>query len=107
MSRFPTGFVVTSMGHTISYEVARRLVSSYVKPVKQKRRVGSLMKKKVAAEQKWNCGLCSHLLDHTYQVDHITPLFRGGSNERYNLMAVCPHCHAKKSYDEQLNYEKT
>jgi 5-methylcytosine-specific restriction endonuclease McrA len=102
MSRFPVGFVVTSMGHTISYEVARRLVSSYAKPIKQRRRVGTMMKKKVAAEQRWICGLCNRLLDHTYQVDHITPLFRGGSNERCNLMAVCPHCHAKKSYDEQM-----
>jgi len=102
MNRIPVGIVVTSMGHTISYEVARRLVSSYVAPTKHKRRVGSMLKKKVASEQKWICGLCSHLLDYTYQVDHITPLFRGGTNDRYNLMAVCPHCHAKKSYDEQL-----
>ena len=53
MNRFPTGFVITSMGHTISYEVARRLVSSYAKPIKQRRRVGTMMKKKVAAEQRW------------------------------------------------------
>jgi len=110
MYRFPTGFVVTSMGHTISYEVARRsyevarrLVSTYVAPTKHKRRVGSMLKKKVASEQKWICGLCSHLLDYTYQVDHITPLFKGGTNDRYNLMAVCPHCHAKKSYDERID----
>ena len=37
------------------------------------------------------CGLPST------QVDHITPLRRGGSNERANLQALAKSCHSRKT----------
>ena len=51
----------------------------------------------MAARQSWKCGLCHKLLDETYEVDHITPLYLGGSNEISNLMALDPVCHRKKT----------
>lgn len=73
---------------------------------KEKRKVSGLTKKKVAASQQWKCGNCSGLLDETYEVDHRLALFRGGSNEVENLVALCPHCHRKKTVDEQLDHLK-
>jgi len=69
---------------------------------REKRNVTGLMKKKVAASQEWKCGNCSKTLDETYEVDHKLALYKGGSNEPDNLVALCPHCHRKKTVEERL-----
>ena len=69
---------------------------------KEKRNVTGLTKKKVAADQQWKCGNCSQTLDETYEVDHKLALFKGGSNDISNLVALCPHCHRKKTVEERL-----
>lgn len=69
---------------------------------KEKRNVSGLMKKKVAAGQSWKCGSCTATLDETYEVDHRLALYKGGSNEESNLVALCPHCHRKKTVEERL-----
>ena len=60
-----------------------------------------LVKKRVAARQNWRCASCKSLLDETYELDHVEPLFKGGSNEEFNLQALCKRCHAMKSAVEQ------
>ena len=60
-----------------------------------------LVKKRVAARQKWRCATCNHMLDETFEIDHVTPLFRGGTNSEINLQALCKRCHAMKSALEQ------
>jgi len=69
---------------------------------REKRNVTGLMKKKVAASQSWKCGHCKSTLDETYEVDHILALYKGGSNDEANLVALCPHCHRKKTVEERL-----
>ena len=69
---------------------------------KEKRNVSQLMKKKVAASQKWLCAYCGELLDETYEVDHQVALFQGGDNSFENLKAVHPQCHRKKTVEERL-----
>ena len=63
--------------------------------------ISPLVKKRVAAQQKWRCASCQLLLDETYELDHFTPLFKGGSNDETNLQALCKRCHAMKSAMEQ------
>lgn len=65
------------------------------------RNVSNCKKKTVAARQSWKCGLCGQLLDETYEVDHIVPLYQGGTNELDNLMALDPICHKKKTFQQQ------
>lgn len=67
-----------------------------------KRLVSESTKKFVAAKQGWKCGLCQTTLDETYEVDHITPLHKGGSNDPTNLMALDPICHRKKTNADRL-----
>lgn len=67
------------------------------KPKRSNRQVTSLTKKIVASNQKWKCRYCGQLLDFTYEIDHIVPLFKGGGNEITNLQALCRNCHAKKT----------
>jgi predicted HNH restriction endonuclease len=69
---------------------------------KEKRNVSGLMKKKIAAGQQWKCGNCKATLDETYEVDHKLALFKGGSNDESNLVALCPNCHRKKTVEERL-----
>ena len=60
-----------------------------------------LVKKRVAAKQKWRCASCRSLLDETYEIDHIKPLFKGGTNVESNVQALCKRCHTMKSAVEQ------
>ena len=69
---------------------------------KEKRNVSGLLKKKVAAGQQWKCGTCTVTLDETYEVDHKLALYKGGSNDESNLVALCPNCHRKKTVEERL-----
>ena len=65
-----------------------------------KRNVSSLTKKMIASNQEWKCGSCKQILDYTYEIDHHIPLFKGGSNELTNLIALCRNCHGKKTLIE-------
>jgi 5-methylcytosine-specific restriction endonuclease McrA len=69
----------------------------------QKRNVTSLTKKMVASSQEWKCGTCEQTLDFTYEIDHHIPLFKGGTNEVSNLIALCRNCHGKKTLLENNN----
>jgi 5-methylcytosine-specific restriction enzyme A len=69
-----------------------------------KRLVSETVKKQVAARQQWMCGSCHRMLDETYEVDHVIPLYKGGSNDPSNLMALDPICHRKKTNADRLNW---
>jgi predicted HNH restriction endonuclease len=77
-------------------------VSSGLPTTKEKRNVTGLMKKRVAARQGWKCGKCGKMLDETYEVDHVIPLYKGGTNDESNLVGLCPHCHRTKTVDERI-----
>jgi hypothetical protein len=60
-------------------------------------------KKVVASSQQWNCMNCKQILDASYEVDHITPLYKGGTNDLNNLQALCRNCHGQKTINDKLN----
>ena len=60
--------------------------------------ISPLVKKRVAAKQRWRCGACKQLLNETFELDHIKPLFKGGHpTQESNLQALCKRCHVFKS----------
>lgn len=69
---------------------------------RHKRNVSELAKKIVASNQKWKCAKCRELLDFTYEIDHIKPLYKGGGNEIKNLRALCRGCHGRKTLYERF-----
>ncbi len=52
------------------------------------------------------CAYCESKLNGDYEIDHMTPLSRGGRNDWTNLAISCPHCNARKytkSAEEFMN----
>ena len=60
-------------------------------------------KKVVASSQQWNCRHCNKMLDASYEIDHILPLYKGGTNDLNNLQALCRNCHGQKTINDKLN----
>ena len=69
---------------------------------RHKRNVSESKKKYIASSQKWSCAHCQQLLDNTYEVDHVIPLYKGGTNDLTNLEALCRNCHGKKTFKDKL-----
>ena len=67
-----------------------------------KRSVSETKKKYVASHQDWKCNDCRCKLPAWFEVDHITRLEYGGSNNVDNLVALCRNCHGKKTAFENL-----
>ena len=42
------------------------------------------------------------MLDNTYEVDHVIPLYKGGTNDLTNLEALCRNCHGKKTFKDKM-----
>ena len=66
----------------------------------KKRNVTGNQKKYIASKQKWKCNNCKNILDHTYEIDHILPIYKGGTNTNDNLQALCRNCHGLKTFND-------
>ena len=66
-------------------------------------RLNETKKKVVASSQQWSCKHCKQLLDASYEIDHIIPLYKGGNNDLTNLQALCRNCHGQKTIHDKLN----
>lgn len=62
--------------------------------------------KEIHANQQYKCNKCKCMLPSTAQTDHVIPLAIGGSNEKHNLQALCPNCHAKKTEQDRDNFAR-
>ncbi len=71
------------------------------------RNVSNDLKNYVAYRDKYTCQKCKLLVDISYEIDHIIPLHRNGSNKATNLMLLCSACHSRKSYLENMNIVET
>jgi 5-methylcytosine-specific restriction endonuclease McrA len=52
---------------------------------------------KIYDEQQERCAYCGITLHGDYEIDHVHPLSRGGSNWPDNLVLACPSCNSSKN----------
>ena len=86
--------------HLFEPEVDSRVATPVKASIGNRKRpfISPLVKKRVAAKQKWRCAMCKQLLDETFELDHIRPLFKGGHpTDESNLQALCKRDHLFKS----------
>ena len=51
-----------------------------------------------------NCRFCGTPLNGKGEIEHLTPVTRGGSHNRNNLTLSCPKCNKEKTNKTQLEY---
>ena len=59
------------------------------------------LREAIRVKQECKCALCKDNLGHKFEIDHISPLCQGGSNEVDNLRAICCQCHQEET--DRLN----
>ena len=72
-----------------------------VKKTKRKK-ISANIKRIIGALQEWKCALCHTTLLANFDIDHKTPLFKGGTDEQSNLQALCKNCHGEKTIAEEV-----
>lgn len=58
--------------------------------------------KQLIYDQDYKCNECRIKLPPTYHLDHKIPLHKGGPDVFGNIQALCPNCHADKTYRENM-----
>tara|TARA_B110000444_G_C18835014_1_gene595432 strand:+ start:409 stop:795 length:387 start_codon:yes stop_codon:yes gene_type:complete len=72
-----------------------------------KRKWTSSEKRAVGARQEWTCAHCAKILPATFEIDHVVPLHKGGSDcVETNAEALCNQCHGKKTLNERIQFER-
>lgn len=76
---------------------------------KRRKKLTPLRRNTLAYFQKWRCNIssCRKLLPPSFDVDHIIPLHKGGTNDVTNLQILCCRCHRMKCITEQLERNRT
>lgn len=97
--------VIIAVAHTRKNVAVRTSVSRMPSAPEgvRARAVSGYVKKLVAADQNWRCRVCNQMLPACYDVDHVVPLYRGGTNDRTNLQALCRNCHGNKTFCDAAN----
>ena len=87
-------------------EKARMIKLSY----KARRRSQERMGDSTAEIREWEkgqkkvCYWCSESCEEEYQIDHYTPLSRGGTHTTDNLVIACPSCNHQKSAKDPYEF---
>lgn len=56
------------------------------------------------ALQQGKCPCCTESIKNRYHIDHIIPIFLGGSNTDDNVQLLCPQCNLKKNAKHPVDY---
>ena len=59
--------------------------------------MSEVVKKQIAASQKWTCWNCADMLRSSFEIDHTIPLWKDGFDEIENMRALCSNCHSQKA----------
>lgn len=71
-----------------------------------RKKVNQTIRDRIIQNQKNMCNDCNNTLSKFCQIDHITAIQYGGTDEFENLQALCGDCHSKKSFYENAARQK-
>lgn len=57
--------------------------------------------------QRNKCACCLKSIKNGYHVDHVIPLSKGGSNDKYNLQLLCAPCNLSKSAKDPIEFNQS
>lgn len=82
--------------------------NSHLQSTKKSTRVkiSDSIRQRIAQDQSRQCKQCNTPLTSVFQIDHITALRFGGTNDPSNLQALCTECHVNKSRVESKYQQK-
>ena len=60
--------------------------------------------KRLYALQQGRCACCGVALGESYEIDHIVPLARGGSNTDDNVQLLTPDCNRRKGASDPIQF---
>lgn len=60
--------------------------------------------KALMVKQRGKCACCREPLKHGYDVDHVVPLAKGGTNDILNIQLLCPPCNRSKGAKDPLEW---
>ena len=63
----------------------------------KRKRFSATSRFRILHEQDFVCAICTNKIPVEYHIDHIVPLWSGGTNDRSNLQGVCVTCHGAKT----------
>jgi 5-methylcytosine-specific restriction endonuclease McrA len=59
---------------------------------------------KLMHKQRARCACCKTSIAAIYEIDHIMPLSKGGSNDIVNIQLLCPPCNRRKSAKHPIQF---
>lgn len=62
---------------------------------------------RIFEQQRGRCAYCRCKLGEVYEVDHIQPVAKGGSNDPSNIQLTCAKCNRKKAARDPLFHAQT
>ena len=84
------------------FEAEENPTFNFAKQKKTRPYLSPYRSKIIAAKQNFKCNVCKkQFSDDLWDIDHIIPIFLGGSNSDNNLQALCKKCHQSKSVMER------
>ena len=57
--------------------------------------------------QKNKCACCRKSIKNEYHADHIVPLSKGGSNDKYNIQLLCAPCNLRKNAKDPIEFNQS
>lgn len=85
-------------------KVRENLAKRRVRKVDGMQRLPRGFFKQLGELQKWKCIGCLTDIKATYEVDHITPLAKGGRHEAGNLQLLCMPCNREKKAKDPIDW---
>lgn len=67
------------------------------------KRASATVVTKLGNLQRWKCAICNEKL-LKYEVDHIKPVFLGGTNDDHNLQLLCRPCNRRKHAADPIEH---